>query len=264
MPPSARGAPAPSVLSKVDRILAAFDVDHQVIGLSQLARAAGLAKPTVHRLATELVSVGLLDRIDDQFSLGRRLFELGQLIPGYRDITQIAIPFVEDLYVASGAAVHLGVRDGNQVLYVFKIRGHGGENAVSSIAGRMPLHCTATGRAILAAEAPEALEECIAAGLPRITRHTVVSPNLLRQIIARARRTGAASEREEVRLGYGAAAAAVIGPDCRPVAAIGIATPIHRGDPDSYRSLVRTTAMALSRVLAPTDRADRPALRTLD
>lgn len=248
--PVATASP-PSVLSKVDRILAAFDLEHQVVGLSDLARITGLAKPTVHRLATELVSLGLLDRTDDRFSLGRRLFELGQRVPRYRDITRVAIPFVEDLYVATGATVFLGVRDGNEVLYVFKIRGHSGENEVSSIAGRMPLHCTATGRAILAAEPDEVLESCIAAGLPRITRHTVVSPNLLRQIVERARRTGAASEHEEIRLGYGAAAAAVIGPSGRPEAAIGIATPIHKGDPDSYRSLVRTSAMALSRVLAP-------------
>lgn len=240
---------SPSVLSKVDRILAAFDADHQVIGLSDLARMTKLAKPTVHRLASELVALGLLDRTDDRFSLGRRLFELGQRVPRYRDITRVAIPFVEDLYVASGATVHLGVRDGNEILYVFKIRGHAGENEVSSIAGRMPLHCTATGRAILAAEPATVLEECIAAGLPRMTRHTVTSPNLLRQIIDRARRTGAASEREEVRLGYGAAAAAVIDHNGQPVAAIGIATPIHKGDPDSYRSLVRTSAMALGRML---------------
>lgn len=246
-----RTASPPSVLSKVDRILSAFDVEHQVIGLSDLARVTDLAKPTVHRLATELVALGLLDRTEDRFSLGRRLFELGQLVPRYRDITRLAIPFVEDLYVATGATVFLSVRDGNQVLYVFKIRGHGGENEVSSIAGRLPLHCTATGRAILATEPPSVLEECIAAGLPRLTRHTVVSPNLLRQIVERARRTGAASEREEVRLGYGAAAAAVIGPNAQPVAAIGIATPIHKGEPDSYRSLVRTSAMALSRMLDP-------------
>lgn len=242
---------SPSVLSKVDRILAAFDADNQVIGLSDLARITGLAKPTVHRLASELVSLGLLDRTEDRFSLGCRLFELGQRVPRYRDISLLAVPFVEDLYVATGATVFLSVRDGTEILYVFKVRGHAGENEVSSIAGRLPLHCTATGRAILAAGPDSVLEDCIAAGLPRLTRHTVASPNLLRQIVDRARRTGAASEREEVRLGYGAAAAAVVDHNGAPVAAIGIATPIHKGDPDSYRSLVRTSAMALSRMLDP-------------
>ncbi|WP_052668747.1 IclR family transcriptional regulator [Nitriliruptor alkaliphilus] len=252
MPAPSRSASPPSVLSKVDRILAAFDDDHQIIGLSDLARIADLAKPTVHRLASELVALGLLDRIDERFSLGRRLFELGQRVPGYRDITRLAIPFVEDLYVATGATVFLSVRDGNEILYVIKIRGHTGENEVSSLAGRLPLHCTATGRAILAAEPDATLEECIAAGLPRMTRHTVTSPSLLRQLVDEARLAGAASEREEVRLGYGAAAAAVLGSDGRPVAAIGIAMPIHKGEPSSYHSLVRTSARAIGRMLDST------------
>jgi DNA-binding IclR family transcriptional regulator len=237
-----------SVVGKVDRILSAFDDRHTEIGLSELARRTSLAKPTVYRLATELVQVGLLDRTGEVFSLGARLFELGLQVPRYRAITQTAIPFVEDLYVATGATVYLGVRESNQVLYVIKVRGHGGENRVSHLAGRMPVHCTATGRAILAAEPEEVLEECLAARLPRLTPHTVVTPNVIRQIVDRARAEGMGVEREEVRLGYGAAASAVLGPS-GPVGAISIAAPIHRRHPAAYKNLLRDSATALSHAL---------------
>jgi DNA-binding IclR family transcriptional regulator len=241
----------PSVIGKVDRILSAFGADRPVLGLSELSRRTGLAKPTTYRVACSLVEVGLLDTNEQGFTLGSRLFELGQLVPRYRDISRAAMPFVEDLYVATNATVYLAIRDGQEMLYVLKIRGHKGENQVSSVAGRMPVHCTATGRAILAAEPDEVLEACIAAGLPPLTRHTNVSPAALREIIAQARAAGAGVEHEEVRLGYGAAAAPVIDRTGRALAAIGVAQPTLWGRPESLCSLVRTSAMALSRSLHP-------------
>lgn len=238
-----------SVLGKAQRILHAFTDDAPpVIGLSELARRAGLPKATVYRLATELTASGLLERDDDAFRLGSWLFELGQRVPRYRDLCKLAMPFMEDLYVATGATVHLGVRDGGEIVYALKVHGHGGVDEPSRVAGRILAHCTATGRALLSVEPPEVLERLIASGLEPMTAYTSVTSQALRAAIVRARRTGAAVEREEVRLGHGAVASPVFGID-GPVAAIGVACRTSNRDPTDFQSAVRTSAMALTRTL---------------
>ena len=238
-----------SVLGKAQRILQVFTHDGPpVIGLSELARTAGLPKATVYRLATELCTSGLLERDGDGFRLGAWLFELGQRVPRYKDLCKLSMPFMEDLYVATGATVHLGVRDGAEVVYALKVHGHGGVDEPSRVAGRIPAHCTATGRALLSMEPAEVIEQLIAAGLERMTPYTTVTPGALRRALSRARSTGAAVEREEVRLGHGAVASPVFGVD-GPVAAIGVACRTSDRDPGEFQSAVRTSAMALTRTL---------------
>lgn len=238
-----------SVLGKAERILRVFTSDERsLIGLTDLARSSGLPKATVHRLACELALSGMLEREGGAFRLGPWLFELGQRVPRYQDLCKVAMPFMEDLYVATGATVHLGVRDGSEVVYVLKVHGHGGVDEPSRVAGRIPAHCTATGRALLCAEPPEVLDRVLSDGLERMTPYTAVTPDALRRAVRRARTSGAAVEREEVRLGHGAVASPVFGPH-GPVAAIGVACRTAGRDPAEYISAVRTSAMALTRSL---------------
>ena len=47
-----------------------------------------------------------------------RLFEYGELVPRQRDFVSVALPYMEDLRTATGAAVHLAVLDGTEVVYL--------------------------------------------------------------------------------------------------------------------------------------------------
>jgi len=239
----------PSVLGKVRRILDAFDDDAPALGLSALARRSGVPKATVHRLAGELVAWGLLERDGTAFRLGGRLFELGERVPRYRTTRDVALPFLEDLYVATGETVHLGVLDGREVLYLLKIKGHRGIDAPSRVAGRMPLHATASGKVLLAHSPPELLDRVLAADLARLTPHTITSPGLLREVVERVRRAGAATERDELLVGHGSAAAPVLAADGALVGALSVAAPLHRRSPQRLVPVVRTAALALSRAL---------------
>lgn len=253
MPPSPS---RDSVLEKATALLRALGRDdvRPPLGLSALARASGLSKATTYRLANELAEHRLLERTDGGYRLGPWLFELGQRVPRYYDISHEAAPFAEDLHRATGQTVHLGIREGTEMMYLLKVRDHRGIDRPSRVAGRMPVHCTATGRALLAFESPEVLEDVLARGLEARTPHTIVHPTALLQKIEEVRQAGTATESEEVQLGLGAVAAPVFGP-AGPVAAIGIVLHLKDGRPEQYRTAVRTSALYLSRVLG----AGRPA-----
>jgi DNA-binding IclR family transcriptional regulator len=83
---------AESVLQKARLILAAFDAPSPQLGLSDLSRRTGLAKTTVHRVASELVSVGLLARYGRRYELAPLLFEFGQRVPRTRALRLAASP----------------------------------------------------------------------------------------------------------------------------------------------------------------------------
>ena len=107
-----------SVLGKARMILDAFDTDHSDLSLTELTRRSGVAKATVHRLVGELVEWGLLERAGTKYRLGLRLFELGQLVPRQRILRDAALPYMEDLLLATQETVHFAVRDGIDVLYI--------------------------------------------------------------------------------------------------------------------------------------------------
>jgi DNA-binding IclR family transcriptional regulator len=178
---------ANSVLGKVRLILEAFGPDDEHISLTEITRRSGVPKASVHRLAQELLQWGLLERHGSDYWLGMRLFEIGQRVPRQRILRDAARPYMEDLYQATNETIHLAGQDGLEVLYLEKVSGLGQVTrpVPSRVAGRMPLHCTATGKVLLAFGPRRVVEEVLATPLTRITRFTVAGPGLLLDELAR-------------------------------------------------------------------------------
>ncbi|NUS58835.1 MAG: IclR family transcriptional regulator, partial [Streptomycetaceae bacterium] len=208
-----------TVLSKATAILDAFTVDDRTVPLAELVRRTGLHKATVHRLANELVGLRLLDREPDGYRLGGGLFELGMRASAERGLLELAMPFLQDLYERTHEIVHLGVREGTDVVYVAKIGGHRQARTPSRVGGRMPMHCTGIGKVLLAHAGDDLRREVLAGPLVRRTPHTVVAPGALRRQLDAALETGVAFEYEESTVGLVCVAAPVLGPGGEPVAA---------------------------------------------
>lgn len=239
-----------SVLGKVQRMLACFDAETTELSLSDLMRRTTLAKGTAHRIAGDLVEWGVLERSGEGcYRLGLQLFELGQLVPRQRILRQAALPFMEDLYAATKNVVHLGVVDGVEVLYLEKLIGHRTAESPSRSGGRMPLYCTAIGKALLAFSPAELIDRVIEVGLVPRTRYTVAAPSLLRDQLEEIRNSGIAFEREESALGLTCVAGPVFGPGGHLVAAISVAEHVSSCRQTGLVPAVQRTASALSRSL---------------
>jgi DNA-binding IclR family transcriptional regulator len=219
---------ASSVLRKVQLILEAFGPDDEQLGLTEIARRAGVPKASVYRLAQELIRWGLLERRGSGYWLGIRLFELGQRVPRHRILHGAARPYMEDLHQATGETIHLGVLDGREVLYLEKVYGHEYVPLPSRVAGRMPLHCTATGRVLLAFGPRELQDEVLVPPLQRLTRYTVVSPPTLARELEQVRQAGHALESEQTRAGWASVAVPLTGPSGTIMGALSVTAPTYR------------------------------------
>ena len=241
------GKPGASVASRLLGLLAAFDDDHRSLTLSALAQRSGLPLATAHRLVGELVEWGALARTPaGDYVVGRRLWDVGLLAPVQSGLRQIASPFLHDIYAATRATVHLAVRDGIEVLYVDRLRGHTSVPVVSSIGSRLPLHTTGVGKVLLA-HAPEEVRREALQHLTRVTPYSIVQPGQLLRDLERVRRDGYAQTNEEMSLGACSVAVPVQGPDGTVVAALGIVVATLKRDRPRLVSALRVATQGISR-----------------
>lgn len=247
-----------SVLGRAVLLLDAFTAEDHDLSLAALVRRTGLPKSTVHRMAAELVGLRLLERTSEGYRLGGRLFELGMRASVERGLMEVAIPYMEDLYERTHETVHLGVREGAEVVYVAKIGGHRQAAAPSRIGGRMPLYCTAIGKALLAFAPADLAGELIAGRLERRTPRTIVTPGVLQRQLGTVRERGLAYEHEESTVGISCVAAPVLDSAEQVIAAISVTGPVTRFRPDSAAAAVKAAAAGIAATWArrPTQRDD--------
>lgn len=236
------------MLDKATAIVDCFRPEGGAFRLTELAARSGLTKTTAFRLCGDLVRLGWLERKGDVYRLGGKLFELGSLVPRRHDLRETALPFLQDLFEATHETVHLGVREGHEVVYVERIHGHDAVWLPSRIGGRLPLTCTGVGKALLAFSGPELTEEVLAAPLSSLTPYSITDPDRLRTAVEQAQVSGLAYEEQEAAVGVSCIAAPVFdGPVA--VAALSVAVPRDRFRPAQLAPAVRTAALGLSRAL---------------
>ena len=212
-------------MSRVLAILGSFDAEHRALTLSEIARRAGLTLPTAHRLVGELTGWGALRRTaGGRYVIGRRLWDLGLLAPVQTGLRDVAAPFLQDLYGATKATVHLAVRDGTQALYLDRLSGHGSVPLVSRVGARLPLHATGVGKVLLGYAPGEVRHAVLSQPLERFTPYTIVAPGRLEEELARVPGDGYATTSEEMTLGACSIAVPVLAGDS-VVAALGLVLP---------------------------------------
>lgn len=187
---------------------------------TSLARRLGLSRTAVARLLSTLEAHGLARRIDHGWGAGLGLLALAAGIEP--QLRTLAHDELERLAARFGETAVLSVRDGDEAVAVDQVVGGSALVQIHYHTGtRHPLDVAASGRALLDTE-----------------RHAAV-----------------VSE-GELEPGVRGAAAAVRGPDGRPIASVAVVAPIHRFPPlDQVAEAVVESARRIGAGLAPAPRS---------
>ncbi len=243
------------LLHRMLAILGAFSDDEPELTAVDLAERTGLASSTLHRLLATLVAEGLVARAPrHRYTIGSRLWELGELSPLSLRLRESALVPMQLLYEATGENVHLAVLDGptpetSTALYVGRVTGRSSIPTLSRMGGRQPLHTTGVGKALLATRDSEWLRRYFQVPLVAETRHSIVDEALLREDLARTRARGFALTREEMTLGNVSVAVALAPVEGLPPTALGLVVHLERADERRLAPLVMQAASDLSRLL---------------
>jgi DNA-binding IclR family transcriptional regulator len=211
------------------------------VPLVSLSRAAGLDKTTTHRLATSLARHGLLrfDSIARTYALGLSLLELGHRAVAQLSLPREARPHLERLGELSQELVNLGLWDDGNVVYADQVPSSQPVVLRARVGTRVPVHCTAMGKVLLAFGPAEWRERVVSQEeLPPLTPNTITQPEELGEHLARVRRLGYAQDDEEHRLGVRCVAAPVRDHTGLATAAISIAGPSFRFSRERLNDIV--------------------------
>jgi DNA-binding IclR family transcriptional regulator len=191
---------------------------------SEVAIAAELPRPTVHRMLSSMRTEGLVDRSPEgEWLLGPELYFLGLGAAERYVVRDIAQPLIRRLAVATGESASLSLKRGDETVCIvheegtFPLRSHVLHEGI-----RFPLGVASAGLAILAFLSPEEQRSYLDdAGLAsRWGAH--YEPVPLRQRLDRTRATGYSVNPGLVVHGSWGMAAAVVDGDERPFAAVSL------------------------------------------
>ena len=135
----------------------------RLLGVTRISQLLDLPKSSVHDILATLRSEGMVEKDSERnrYSLGLRLFELGNVAKANFEVRRIATPFLRSLNEDLDETVHLTILDGWEVLYIECFESTKRLRTYSVIGVRAPLHCTAVGKAILAFFTNEQVSEMI-------------------------------------------------------------------------------------------------------
>lgn len=241
----------PAVVRALD-ILELF-LDRAELSAREVTERLDLPRTTVHELLVTLVDRAYLIPVPGQpvrYRLGMPLFQLGAAFAGRLDLVREAQIVARDVAAACDEAVHVAVLDGADVVYLVKVDSIHPVRMVSAVGRRLPAHCTAVGKILLAGLDRAGLNAVLAKGpLPAMTPDSITDADGLRAHLERVRAEGVAVDDGESDSAMRCVAAAVRDHSGAVVAAMSVSAPIIRWTPRAlpeWTGLVREGAATLS------------------
>ena len=195
------------------------------IGISELARKSRLSKTTVARLLTTLKLAGVVEQnpADQRFSLGIKAFEIGSQALENIDLRRQARPLIEEFVHKHQKSALLSTLSQNAVVYLDRFDAPELFSIKTSPGGRAPLHCSGSGKAILAFLQPEERKKILAAiPLKRYTPKTITDPAELERELAATRERGYALDLGERHYDLFSAAAPIFNSKGQVIGAISV------------------------------------------
>lgn len=189
----ANSASGESVIQRVVKILDAFSRGHPRLTLAELVRITGMSSSTAHRLANDLVDSGLLNRGDaGDYGVGVKMWELASRSNPLEEFRRRGLPFLEGVHAAVRENVSLSIPDveSGSVLYLERLDRHGTVLNLADVAGRLDIHNTSSGLAMMAHMPRHVQERFLAGPLEKTTPNTETDPVKIRAHLALIRERG--------------------------------------------------------------------------
>ena len=228
--------PNPTSEKMIKSTQTAFDIV-ETIGeygsptVTEIANGVEYSRSTVHYHLKTLQQNHYVIKDDQGFRLGLRIARLGDLALQNHGLSGLVEPVVKDLAEEGGAVAHVGVPEGDKLVWLYRSSNNDAEELSTNAFTETHIHCTAYGQAILAYSPDDVVDDLIAAhGLPELTEKTLSDRDALDERLATIRDLGFAYSAEEYREGISSIAAPIIDEDDEIVGAIGITDAHDRVD----------------------------------
>ena len=195
--------------------------------LTDLARELGMSKAAVYALLQTLLARGYLSDFSEgasrRYRLGMSLARLGDLAVANIALADVAMPELRKLTAELGMTSRLAILDDGYAVVVGRVDAPGSIRFDAALGRRELPHCSAVGKALLAAMPPEEAQRILErTALPQRTPRTITTvPQLMKELAATAER-GYAIDDEEDTEGVACIGACVFGRSGQAAGAISV------------------------------------------
>ena len=236
-----------SVVDRVVRVIEAFPEGATSLQLTEIADRSGLPLSSAHRLVRQLSEHGLLELgAGGNVRLGLRLWELVNRNSPTLALRQAAMPFMEDIQQVLNQNVNLAVLEGWEALFVERLSRRGSVANRARVAGRMPVHISSAGLALMAHQSRELQAEY----LERFhDPEGKVTSDVVRHLLAEAAQLGYAQLAGVVDPDTWGIAVPVMNRKRRAVAALGVVVPLAEMRLQALVPALQTAARGIGRQL---------------
>lgn len=187
------------VIARAAAVLKTLENQRSGLSLSQIARASGLPRTTVHRIVAALEAQQMVISGVGGVKLGPALARLAA--SAHTDIVGIVRPYIESLGRRTRETVDVSVYRGLHAVSVDQYPSDQELRVVSSVGTAFPIHCTAHGKVLLGAFSEEFLKQLLTEPLERRTPSTLTDLNAIICSVRLGREQGWAIDEEEHAIG---------------------------------------------------------------
>ncbi len=246
------------IIQSVDRalrILDLFDEYETELKITDISSRMNLHKSTVHSLLKTLQHYRYIEQNPEngKYKLGMKLFERGNFVIHNLDIRSVAKKHLMELSMQTGNTIHLVILDGKEGVYIDKVEGSAATILYSRIGRRIPVHCSAVGKALVAFKGQDELAS-ILKDYEYIsqTPKTITNEKDFLAELDKVKEEGYALDNQENEPGVSCIAVPVRDHSGNVIAAISMSQPVHRINKKTVNevvSMLKDTADKISHEL---------------
>ncbi|WP_351224927.1 IclR family transcriptional regulator [Streptomyces sp. NPDC002133] len=239
------GRLVPAVSRALD-ILELFLSSDGTLSAPEVIRKLQLPRTTVHELLTTLAARNYLMPVPEQpgrYRLGVRIYQLGSRYAEQLDLAAEGRQVAREVAETCDETVHVALLEDTDVIYIAKVDSTHAVRMVSAAGRRLPAHCTAVGKMLLASLPPAELDSRIEGReLVAMTPGSITDPDALRVVLDAIRERGIATEHQESNPDVSCVAAPVRDSAGRVVAALSVSVPMIRWSEERETELAELAA----------------------
>jgi len=237
-------------LKALDKSLAILEIlsqENSPLSIAELSERLGIYPSTIHRILDTLRYWGYVeqDSHTQRYQLGLKVLELGMTKLQGMELIKEATSYLKELQNQSNETVHLAILEEGEVLYIDKEESSQSIRMVSRVGRRVPAHCTALGKVLLAYLDEEEQEKVLnEKGLSPFTENTITNKKKLREELSKVREQGFAEDRGEHQKDVRCLAVPIKDHRGTVIAAVSLSAPAFRMNASKKKKLKKTLIQA--------------------